>query len=298
MQSTQPAFFKQGPKPAFRLAVFALLSFALMAGDTRYHVLGVVRQQISTALYPLQWLATAPFTLARTSRDFLARQSELLEENRRLNNAQLSASTLAQRAEQLEAENAQLRGLVEARRALPRPSQLVEVLYEGRDPFSAKLILDRGENYGIKPGQVVADASGLIGQIVRVQPMTSEIRLLTDNEHLVPVVVERNRIRTVVYGRGREQALEVRNMAANVDIQPGDKLLSSGIDGIYPAGLPVATVDSVDRQNAFARILCTPLAAISQNRFLLVMEESKALPPYPANASAPKSAGKKKKRGS
>lgn len=268
-----------------------------MAGDTRYHMLDVMRQQISVALYPLQWLATAPFTLARTSRDFLTRQSELLEENRRLNNAQLSASTVALRAEQLEAENAQLRGLVEARRSLPRPSQLVEVLYEGRDPFAAKLILDRGENYGLKPGRIVADSSGLVGQVVRVQPMTSEIRLITDNDHLVPVVVERNQVRTVVYGRGREQALEVRNMAANIDIQPGDKLITSGIDGIYPAGLPVATVDSVDRQNAFARILCSPLAAIAQNRFLLVMEESKSLPPYPINASAPKAAGKKKRKG-
>ncbi|SFN93568.1 rod shape-determining protein MreC [Formivibrio citricus] len=297
MQSTQPAFFKQGPKPATRLAIFAVLSLALMAGDTRYHMLGVMRQQVSVALYPLQWLATAPFTLFRTSRDFLTRQADLLEENRQLNDAQLSATALAQRVKQLEQENIQLRGLNEAQRTLPKPSQLAEILYNSRDAFAAKLILNRGETHGITAGRIVADASGLVGQIVRVQPMTSEIRLLTDNNHMVPVVVERNQLRTVVYGRGREQALEVRNMASNVDIQPGDILVTSGIDGLYPAGLPVAKVENVDRQSAFARIFCSPLAGIGQHRFLLVLEEASPLPPYPTAASAPAAAGKKKRKG-
>ena len=295
MQSTQPAFFKQGPRPATRLVIFALFSLALMAGDTRYHVLDVMRQQVSVALYPLQWLATSPFTLFRTSRDFLTRQADLLEENKRLNDAQLSAAALEQRTRQLEVENTQLRGLVEAQRSLPKPSQLAEILYNSRDPFAAKLILNQGETHGIQPGRIVTDASGLIGQIVRVQPMTSEIRLITDNNHMVPVVVERNQIRTVIYGRGREQALEVRNMAANVDIQPGDTLVTSGIDGLYPAGLPVAKVDHVDRQNAFARIFCSPLAAIGQHRFLLVMQGVGLLSPYPAEASVPSTAKNKKK---
>lgn len=296
MQSTQPAFFKQGPRPATRLAIFALLSFTLMAGDTRYHVLDVMRQQISVALYPLQWLATAPFTLFRTSRDFLSRQADLLEENRRLNDAQLSATALAQRAKQLEEENSQLRKLNESQRSLPKPSQLVEILYNSRDPFAAKLIINRGESHGVTRGRIVTDASGLVGQVVRVQPLTSEIRLITDSNHMVPVVVERNQIRAIVYGSGREQVLEVRNMASNIDIQPGDTLVTSGIDGLYPAGLPVAKVDSIDRQGGFARIFCTPLAEIGQHRFLLVMEEASPLPPYPIDASAPGAANKKKRK--
>lgn len=295
MHSTQPAFFKQGPKPLTQLVIFALLSLTLMVGDAHYHVLGRLREQVSVALYPLQWLATAPFTVVHKAGSFLTRQAELLTENRNLNDAQLSSAMQAMRLKQLEVENARLRELMEARRSLPTPSQLAEVLYNGRDPFSAKLIVNRGARENVKEGRIVADASGLVGQIVRVQPLTSEVRLISDRDHMAPVVVERNQLRAIVYGMGRQLPLEVRNMAPNADIQQGDTLVTSGIDGIYPAGLPVARVVKVDRQGAFARILCTPLASIDQHRFVLILDEVSALPVYPEAASAP-DGGKKKKR--
>lgn len=285
MQSTQPAFFKQGPRPITRLVIFALLSLALVVGDAQYHMLGRLREQVSVALYPLQWLATAPFTLAQEAGKFFTRQAELLAENNRLNDAQLAAAMQALRLKQLETENARLIELTEARRGLPRPSQLAEVLYNARDPFSARLIINRGERQGVEDGRIVADASGLVGQVVRVQPLTSEVRLITDRGHLVPVVVERNQLRAVVYGIGRHLPLEVRNLSPNVDIQEGDMLLTSGIDGLYPAGVPVARVTSVDRQGAFARIICEPVAQIDQHRFVLVLDAVPALPPRPAPAS-------------
>jgi len=293
--SQQPAFFKQGPKPLTRLAIFALLSLALMVGDAHYRVLGIVRQQISVALYPLQWLATTPFTLLQTGGDFLTRQADLLAENRKLTSAQLSAATQAMRLKQLETENTDLRGLMGAQRSLPRPSLLGEILYNGRDPFSDRLIINRGTRENLKEGRIVVDGAGLVGQIVRVQPLTSEVRLISDRNHMVPVVVARNQIRAIVYGMGRQQPLEVRNMAPNVDIQPGDMLITSGIDGIYPAGLPVAQVSKIDRQGVFARIVCKPIAAIDQHRFILVLDEVASLPDNPEIASAPANAGKKKK---
>lgn len=297
MQSSQPAFFKQGPKPITRLAIFTLLSLTLMVGDAHYRMLNRLREQLSLALYPLQWLATAPFTLVQNTSGFLARQTELLAENRSLNDAKLSASMQTMQIRQLEMENTRLRELMEARRSLPRPSQLAEILYNGRDPFSARLIINRGERQGVREGRIVADASGLVGQVVRVQPLTSEIRLISDRDHMAPVVVQRNQIRAVIYGMGRQQPLEVRNMAPNVDIQPGDTLTTSGIDGTYPAGLPVARVIKVDRQSAFARILCAPIAAINQHRFVLILEAASALPPYPEDASSPVAASKKKRKG-
>lgn len=298
MQSSQPAFFKQGPKPLMRLAIFALLSLALMVGDAHYRVLGRVREQVSVALYPLQWLATAPFTFAREAGGFLSRQAELLSENRRLNDALLAAAMQAMRLNQLEAENARLRELAEAQRGLPQPSQLAEILYSGRDPFSDRLIINRGARQDVTDGRVVADASGLIGQVVRVQPLTSEVRLITDRGHLVPVVVERNQLRTLVYGMGRQQPLEIRNMVASVDIQVGDVLMTSGIDGIYPAGLPVAHVTKVDRQGVFARISCAPVGAIEQHRFVLILNAVPVMPPHPSAASTPDSADVIKKKGS
>ncbi len=287
MHSSQPAFFKQGPKPLTRLTVFALLSLMLMVGDAHYRMLGRVREQVSVALYPLQWLATMPFTLAQHAGSFFTRQAELLNENRQLNNARLSAATQTMQLKQLEAENAHLRELTQARRSLPKPSQLAEVLYTGRDPFTARLIVDRGSRQNAIEGSIVTDQAGLVGQIVRVQPLTSEVRLISDRDHLVPVMVARNQLRTVVYGMGRQQPLEVRNMSRNVDIQPGDTLVTSGIDGLYPAGLPVAKVTQVDRQPAFARVLCAPIAAIDQHRFLLILDPAAKLPPYPEIASAP-----------
>lgn len=287
MQSTQPAFFKQGPKPLTRLLIFSLLSLALMVGDAHYQMLGRVREHVSVVLYPLQWLATAPFTLVREAGQFFTRQTELLAENKRLNDAQLTAAMQAMRLKQLEIENARLVELNEARRGLPQASQLAEVLYNGRDPFSARLIINRGERQGVQDGRIVADASGLVGQIVRVQPQTSEVRLLTDRGHLVPIVVERNQLRAVVYGMGRNLPLEVRNLSPNVDIVEGDKLLTSGVGGLYPAGLPVARVVQVDRQGAYARIVCEPVSGIEQHRFVLVLDAVPALPPYPAQASVP-----------
>jgi rod shape-determining protein MreC len=296
MHPNQPAFFKQGPKPLTRFAIYGALSLALIVGDTQYQMLGRVREQVSVLLYPLQWLATAPFDLARNSHDFLTRQSELLAENRRLSDAQLVATSQNFKLQQLEIENKRLRELAETRRSLPQAGSLAEILYNARDPFAARLIVDRGESAGITPGRIVIDAGGVVGQVVRTQPLTSEVRLISDRNHMVPVMVERNQLRAVVYGMGRHQQLEVRNLASNVDIQVGDILRTSGLDSIYPAGLPVARIAHVERRagTAFARIFCEPLAAIDRHRFLLVLEPVKPLPAYPAETAVPPATNKGK----
>jgi rod shape-determining protein MreC len=297
MQPNQPAFFKQGPKPLTQFAIYGVISLALMIGDAQYQMLGRVREQVSVILYPLQWLATAPFDAARRSGDFLTTQTKLLAENRRLNDAQLVAASREFQLRQLELENKRLRELADAKRSLPQAGKLVEVLYNARDPFAARLIVDRGETAGISDGRIVIDASGVVGQIVRTQPLTSEVQLISDHNHMVPVMVDRNQLRTVVYGMGRHQPLEVRNLSSNVDIQVGDILRTSGLDGIYPAGLPVARISRVERRagTSFARIFCMPMADIDQHRFLLVLEPVKPLPAYPVEASAPQAAPKEKK---
>jgi rod shape-determining protein MreC len=293
MQATQPTFFKQGPKPLTRVLIFSTLSIALIIGDAYYHLLGRVREQISVALYPLQWLATAPTNAAIEASNFLQKQSDLIAENRELNDARLIAQGQEMRLKALEKENAHLRSLRLAGESQTRQSKLTQILYNGRDPFGAKLVVDLGERSGVSEGQIALDASGVVGQVIRVQPMTSEVRLISDREHMVPVMVERNQLRTVVYGTGRQNPLEVRNMAPNVDIQVGDVLLTSGIDGIYPAGLPVAKVTKVERAagSAFARIQCKPMAAIDQHRFLLLLNAPAPLPAYPEPTPAPKAKG-------
>jgi rod shape-determining protein MreC len=290
MQANQPDFFNRGPKPLTRVLIFSALSVGLIVGDANYQLLNHVRDKLSLALYPLQWLATTPINALIEGKDFLQQQTLLVSENKSLNNDKLAAQGMAMRLHALETENAHLRNLKIASENTPRKTQLTKILYNSRDPFAAKLVLDKGQQDQISTGQIVLDASGVVGQIVRVQPLTSEVRLLSDRNHMVPVIVARNQLRTVVYGSGRHTPLEVRNMAPNVDIQVGDQLLTSGIDSIYPAGLPVAKVTKVERTtgNAFARIYSEPLAKIDQHRYFLILDAPAAPPPYPTEASVPK----------
>ncbi|GAA5784261.1 rod shape-determining protein MreC [Chitiniphilus shinanonensis] len=292
MQATQPAFFKQGPKPLTRLLIFSTLSVALMVGDVHFQVLGRVREQVSFVLYPLQWLATAPFAAFHEARDFFTRQAVLIAEHRKLNDQILVARAKAMRVDALLAENEQLRGLALRQQQSSQGSRLTEILYSGRDPFSAKLIVDLGVNGDVKPGKIVVDTEGVVGQVVRVQPMTSEVRLITDRNHAVPVMVQRSRLRTVVYGMGAGQPLEVRYLPPNADIKAGDLLVTSGLDGLYAPGLPVARVTHIERPSGspFPRIQCQPVAGIDSHRFLLILDNPPSPPPYPA-ASEPAAKG-------
>ncbi|MBE9609096.1 rod shape-determining protein MreC [Chitinilyticum piscinae] len=296
MHANQPAFFKQGPKPLTRLMIFSALSLALLVSDAKLHLMDALRQQLSVVIYPLQWLATTPVDKALQVGDFFQKQTELISENRRLNEERLKVSAQAMRVAALEQENAQLRALSAAAASQPVKRQLVKILYNGRDPYTARLIVDRGSDADIAAGQIVVDHQGVAGQVIRVHPLTSEVRLISDRDHLVPVMVERNQLRTIVYGMGRNLPLEVRYMPPNVDIKEGDILSTSGVDGIYPAGLPVARIVKVERQNgsAFARIYAEPLAHFEQHSYLLAINGAPAQAPYPETASAPAATNKKK----
>ncbi|WP_269531584.1 rod shape-determining protein MreC [Chitinimonas sp. BJYL2] len=286
--SHQPVFFKQGPRPHILLMIYASLSAVLLLVDVRWHVLQPVRELVSMALYPLQRAATAPVAAARTAGDFLTSQTKLLQENRRLEDERLRTSAELLRLNALREENAQLRRLTATRDSQHGKGVLAEVLYNDRDPYTAKLVVDRGETTGANLGQVVIDPRGVVGQITRAQPLTSEITLITHRDHTVPVQVVRNGLRAIIYGQGNQHPMIVRWLPLNADIQEGDELVTSGIDGTYPAGLPVARVVKVDRNPgvAFAQVRCAPAADIDKHRFLLILDETRPLPPRPADADA------------
>ena len=202
----------------------------------------------------------------------------------------------AQRYEATAAELEQLRRLISAQARLALKSTPVEVLYSGRDPFAKKLLVDKGATHGVLPGQAVIDEAGVVGQVTRVHPLVSEVTLLIDKDQAIPVQVVRNGLRAVAFGSGSAGTLELRFMAANAEIQNGDKLVTSGIDGTYPAGLPVATVTRIERDAvaAFARIVCQPAAGIERNRYLLTLSTDTRLPAYPEDAAQPERKGKGK----
>ena len=297
-----PAFFHRGPSPLARLAFFGLLSVALLFVDTRYHYLEGLRHAAATILYPLQRAAQIPGELLGSVGHYFVSLRSLSEVNVELKRELVEHALAAQTLPATEQENARLRTLLDVRTRYRTAATAVEVLYTGRDPFAQKLFVDKGTDADIRPGEAVIDAVGVVGQVTRVFPYMAEITLVTDKDHAVPVKIARSGVRSVLYGAGAGRAPELRFMAPSADIQLGDLLVTSGLDGTYPPGLAVARVATLERETGqiFARITCAPLAGVDRSEHLLVLGRAAAVPPRPeepAEADAEKKVGKGKRRG-
>ena len=290
MDHTPPPFFKRGPAPLVRLFFFASLSLALLVIDARFRYAEGLRSWLALAAYPLQRAATTPVELVGAIGSFFSTQAQLVAENERLRAKALTYSQHAQRYEAAYAEAEQLRKLVGVQERLEVRAIPAEVMYNGRDPYAHKLFIDRGATHGVRPGSPVTDETGVVGQVTRVHPLVSEVTLATDRDQAIPVQVVRNGLRAVAFGGGATGTLELRFMAANADIQTNDRLITSGIDGTYPPGLPVAIVMRIERdaENAFARVVCRPAAGVDRGRFVLVLTDETVKPPRPEEAQAGK----------
>ncbi len=296
MEHTPPPLFRTGPTPLARLMIFAMLSTALLIADARFNYLTTLRQITAVIVYPLQRLAAAPTAMGGRIADFFVTHSALRRDNERLTGQNLDLATAAQRTTALHKENTHLRGLLGVREQVPVPSIAAEILYAARDPFARKVMIDRGLQHDIESGRPVVDHVGVIGQVTRAYPWLSEVTLITDKGHLVPVLNVRTGFRAVLAGTGDDGKLELRFIPLSADFQIGDQLVTSGIDGIYPPGLPVAQVTQVERNTAylFAGITSKPLAGVNAGTQVLVLGPLPAQPERPADtpATAPQ-----KKRG-
>jgi rod shape-determining protein MreC len=294
VQVEPPAFFRRGPSPLARLAFFGLVSIALLFLDTRYHYLEVFRQVAAIVVLPLQYAVQLPERGLAYIGDYLGSQRALTEENTALRQQLVTLGPSVQAFPDIREENAQLRALLNARTRYEGAATAVEVLYAARDPFTQKLVISRGAEADIKPGEAVIDAQGVVGQVTRVFPSVAEVTLLTDKDHAVPVRVQRSGVRSVLYGAGAGRAPELRFMSPNADIRAGDTLVTSGIDGTYPPGLAVARVATIERETGqmFAQITALPLAGVDRSQHLLVLGQAAALPPRPEEPVEPESARK------
>lgn len=299
MEYTPPPFFRRGPRLLTRLAIFVVLSLILLYADARFHYMETVRKVFAIVLYPLQELADAPSQAASRIGSFFVSQSSLQRENDRLSHENFLNAGQLQSQQALIAENRHLRQLLEMQERVEQSSTVAEILYVGRDPFSRKVVIDKGSAQDIEEGAAVIDDTGLIGQITRVFPLTAEVALISDREQVVPAQVVRNGLRAVVFGIGYDGALDLRFMPVNADVENGDVLVTSGIDGVYPAGLPVAIVSNIERNAAypFAKITCTPSAGGNRNRQVLVLSRLTPLPDYPIPAESKKSKARKARKG-
>jgi rod shape-determining protein MreC len=297
MQYSPPPLFKQGAPARVKVTVFAFISIALLVIDARVNALTAIRQVAATALYPLQMAALMPRDALSSMGGYFSSLSALEREVHELKSQQVANAQAMQYAQLQMAENAQLRRLMDARQHLPVQSIMGEILYDARDPSTRKIVLDRGTRNGVDVGLPVIDNAGVVGQVTRVFPFTSEVTLLTDKEQAIPVQVLRSGLRSVAYGRGHSGLLDLRFVAPNADIQVGDVLVTSGLDGVYPAGLAVAKVAQVESvaAGAFGRVVCQPLAGIDRNRQLLIVTTKPQLAPRPpAERVLPANAGRRK----
>ncbi|PJI99563.1 rod shape-determining protein MreC [Acidovorax sp. 69] len=277
LERSAPPFFKQGPSALSRLAVFSALALFLMVADARFQLTGPFRQAVSTVLYPVQWLMLKPVEFASHGSGYFQSLKAAQED---LDAARKKMTLMGQRAnqaEQLALENGRLRKLLALRDRLETPAQPAEVIYDTADPYTRRVVLDRGQVGGVELGSPVMDEVGVLGQVTRVFPLVSEVTLLVDRDQAIPVLNIRTGVRGVAYGdpvAGHGGGMELRFMPANADIREDDLLTTSGVDGLYPPGLPVARVVRVERRadSAFARIYCVPLAQVQGARHVVVLK--------------------------
>lgn len=280
-----PLFVREMGLPA-RFGLYVLFCLIVAAVDTRYAALHVVRDGLNALLHPLRAGLAMPWEWAREAGGFFVTHGDLKGENTRLRQERerLLVDLLDRRA--LAAENAHLRSLLSL---APRPGidgMVAEILQVSADPFNRKVIINRGKAHGLMPGRPVVDGAGLVGQVTRVFPYSAEVSLLTDRDQGAPVQNLRNGLRLIVSGTGADDLLEIRFLDMHADLRAGDWLYTSGIDGLYPAGIPVAQVLSTEppRHTPFATALCRPIGGVGRYRHVVVLTLRAAEPQGPAKS--------------
>jgi rod shape-determining protein MreC len=271
-----PPFFRQGPSALSKLAVFSALALFLMVADVRFKMMQPLRVALAAVLYPVQWLAMRPVLMAHSASEFVAAADASQVANESMRRKMGEQSLRANQVELLTLENTRLRKVLGLRERLQVGGKVAQVLYDAADPYSRKVVIDRGMADQVAVGAPVLDESGVLGQVTRVYPMVSEVTLITDRDHAIPVLNARTGARGVAFGDASRHAdaMELRFMAANADVAEGDLLTTSGVDGIYPPGLPVARIEKIERRvdAIFARIYCVPLALVAGSNHVMVLD--------------------------
>ncbi|MND48877.1 Cell shape-determining protein MreC [compost metagenome] len=271
-----------------RLLVFAVLSAALMVVDARFDTLKPMRSQMGLVLTPFYWLADLPVRVWDGVSDQFTSRSTLIAENEKLKAEALLMQRRLQKLATLTEQNVRLRELLNSAALVDEKVLVGELIGVDPNPFTHRILIDKGEKDGVFLGQPVLDARGLMGQVVEVMPYTARVLLLTDTTHSIPVQVNRNGLRAIASGTGNPERLELRHVADTADIKEGDLLVSSGMGQRFPAGYPVATVKEVihDSGQPFAIVRAVPTAALNRSRYMLLVFTDTRSPEERANDAA------------
>lgn len=291
LEGNVPSFSRQGATPRAQLILYSALALFLMVADARFHVADPLRNAVATVLYPVQWVMMQPVELLGRSSTYMESLEDAQKQAQEAQLKWLGASLRANQVDELELENERLRELLELRKRTNVSARAAKILYDTADPYSRRVVVDAGLTSGVEPGSPVVDALGVLGQITRVHPFYSEATLLIDRDQAIPVLNVRTGQRGVAYGDpvlSHGGGMELRFMQASADVQEGDLLTTSGMDRVYPPGLPVARVVRVERRAdlAFARVYCAPVARVQGARHVLLLSPAvddlpQAPPPPP-----------------
>jgi rod shape-determining protein MreC len=273
---------------------------ALMIVDFQIKSLDFIRNQVNFVLRPLERLVLLPVDLIVNSSDYFTTRSALEHENAAIKLRQTELSLLANQAALLSVENQNLRNLLELQKKTSFKTIPVEILFNPPNPISQRIVINRGQNQGLRLGSPIANDAGILGQVVRLFDNSAEVSLLEDRDFAVPVLVARNGLRAAVVGTGRGKHLELRYLPVASDLEVGDILLTSGVDGVYPPGFAVAVISKIERnteQNA-SNVFCNPIAEVNRHLQALAIIYDPQLDAKPAATSSnpPSSTGRRQTR--
>jgi rod shape-determining protein MreC len=275
LDRSPPPFFRVGFAPLTKLIFFTALSVLLMFGDKQLQFTKPIRAGLSTLIMPVQWLVLQPGQVASSVGDYFQNLEQAQKNLQAVQLKALQQSARAQQVEQLIIENQNLRQLLDLKNTVATPSQVAEVLFDVPDPYNQRIVIDKGQVKEVALGSPVIDSGGVVGQVTRVYPFTAEVTLLTDRDQSIPVMNSRTGARNISSGNilGGVPLIELKFVPASADVKEGDLLTTSGIDGVYPAGLQVARISHIERRVdiSFARIHATPLAEL-KGRHVLILQ--------------------------
>ncbi len=284
LERSAPPIFRQGLSATSKMILLGLLAVLLMAADHRMHISQPIRSGVAVVLAPLQWLSLQPGHAVNAIARYFGNLEEAQDAALSFQTRTIAQAQRLQQVEQLSQENAHLRQLLDLRAQVAGPAKAVQVLYETADPYTRRVVVDRGLMAGIALGSAVIDTAGVVGQVTRVYPLVSEITLLTDRAQSIPVMNARTGSRYIANGDPQilGGSLDLKFVPAGADMQKGDLLTTSGIDGVYPAGLHVGRIARIDRRvdSSFARVHAEPMAT-ERGRHLLVLLPFKDWPEPP-----------------
>ncbi len=299
MQYSAPPLFKQGIPALAKLIACLVIALALMIIDFQIKSLDFIRNQVNIVLRPFEQLMRLPGSMISGGSDYLTSRSTLEKENEALKLRQAELSLLANQSALLAVENQNLRNLLDLQKKVAFKTVPVEILFNPPNPISQRVVINRGENQGLRLGSPIANDMGILGQVVRLYDNSAEVSLLEDRDFAVPVLVARNGLRAAVVGSGRGQLLQLRYLPVASDLEVGDILLTSGVDGVYPPGFAVAVITKIERnldQNS-ANVFCSPIAEVNRHLQALALIYDPQLDAKPAsNSSTPSSTGRRQTR--